>query len=213
LVRLHGSVANGLFATERLWAPLQTAQGWLRQATQVLANPDEADAATVERAYRDLLAEALTAQADDALAPWATHFYKVTRNYWPGLFHCYDRPEIPRTNNDLEHYFGTARHHERRATGQKRPPAAVAVRGSVRVVAAVASQVMHFAAVDLRPADLEQWHSLRAELEGRHARRLGRAASGVTQPATSPPWRPSYSGRVCRHSFHNHNNMLPITRT
>jgi hypothetical protein len=164
-------VANGLFATERLWAPLETAHAWMRQAAQVLANPDGADAATVETAYRGLLAEVLTYQADEALAPWATHFYKVTRNYWSGLFHCYDQPEIPRTNNDLEHYFGTARHHERRATGQKRPTAAVAVRGAVRVVAAVATQVTSFASADLRPTDLGQWQQLRADLEGRQERR------------------------------------------
>ncbi|MDQ5852016.1 MAG: ISNCY family transposase, partial [Chloroflexota bacterium] len=124
-----------------------------------------------ETSYRGLLAEVLASQADDALAPWATHFYKVTRNYWPGLFHCYDQPEIPRTNNDLEHYFGTARHHERRATGQKRPTTAVAVQGAVRVVAAVASQGTIFTAADLRPSDLEPWQRLRAELEGRHERR------------------------------------------
>jgi hypothetical protein len=106
----------------------------------VLANAAGADAATVERAYRGVLAQVLTHQTDPAVATWATHFYRVTRSYWRGLFHCYDRPEIPRTNNDLEHYFGTARHHERRVTGQKRPTSAVVVRGPVRVVAAVATQ-------------------------------------------------------------------------
>lgn len=164
-------MANGVFATARLWAPLQIAHGWIRQAAQLLGNDAGTDAATVETAYRALLVEVLTAQADDTLAPWATHFYKVTRNYWRGLFHCYDHPEIPRTNNDLEHFFGAARHHERRATGQKRPTTAVAVRGAVRVVAAVATQVTSFAAADLRPADLERWQRLRAELEGRHERR------------------------------------------
>ncbi len=93
-------------------------------------------------------------QTDPVLAPWATHFYKVTMNYWPGLFHCYADPAIPRTNNDLEQYFGAARHHERRATGQKRPPAAVAVRGAVRVVVAVATQGAEVAAPELRPRDL-----------------------------------------------------------
>jgi hypothetical protein len=137
----------------------------------VLANAAGADAATVERAYRDVLAQVLTHQTDPAVAAWATHFYRVTRSYWRGLFHCYDRPEIPRTNNDLEHYFGTARHHERRVTGQKRPTSAVMVRGPVRVVAAVATQVTRFAAADLRPRDLAQWRRLRATLEGRHERR------------------------------------------
>jgi hypothetical protein len=47
------------------------------------------------------------------------HFVKVTRSFWPGLFHCYDNPALPRTNNDLEQRFGSYRYHERRATGRK----------------------------------------------------------------------------------------------
>ena len=30
------------------------------------------------------------------------HFLKVFRSYWPGLFHCYDVEDLPRTNNDLD---------------------------------------------------------------------------------------------------------------
>jgi hypothetical protein len=47
------------------------------------------------------------------------HFGKVTRSYRPGLFHCYAVTNLPRTNNDLEHEFGSQRYHERRATGRK----------------------------------------------------------------------------------------------
>ena len=36
-------------------------------------------------------------------------FLKVTKSYWKGLFCCYRFPEgvLPRTNNDLEHHFGS----------------------------------------------------------------------------------------------------------
>jgi len=125
----------------------------------------------VEAALRDVLAEVLTYQRDPALAAWATHVYRVTRTYWPGLFYCYDDPSIPRTNNDLEQYFGRARHHERRATGRKRPPKAVAVRGAVRVVAAVATQAAEVQAADLRPKEVSNWRAVRARLEARHERR------------------------------------------
>ncbi len=137
----------------------------------MLANEPGADVATVEAAYRALLAEVLTHQADPSVAAWATHFYTVTRNYWPGLFHCYDDPAIPRTNNDLEQYFGTARHLERRATGHKCPTSAVAVRGAVRVVAAVATHLAPWNGEALRPADRMAWQTLRDALEGRHERR------------------------------------------
>jgi hypothetical protein len=129
----------------------------------------------VEASYRALLEEVLKAKSDERVAEWATTFYKVTRSYWRGLFHCYDMPEVPRTNNDLEQYFGTARHHERRATGRKRPSAAVAVRGAVRVVAAVATLLGAGTAQELRPANIKAWRCLREKLEARHeARRAAR---------------------------------------
>ncbi len=48
--------------------------------------------------------------------PWADFTFvgvgqKQPDSYWAGLFHCYAVPDLPRTNNDLEHYFGTARYH------------------------------------------------------------------------------------------------------
>ena len=135
----------------------------------VLANPEGRAAAIVEAALRAVLAEIVTFQGDAALGAWATHVYRVTRSYWPGLFPCYEDATIPRTNNDLEQYFGVARHHERRATGRKRPPAAVAVRGVVRVVAAVATQVAEVPAPDLRPRDLAAWRAVRARVDARHA--------------------------------------------
>ncbi len=168
-------VAAGLFATERLWTPLQKAQSWLGRAGEVLANEHKADAAMVEASYRELLEEVLKAKGDESVAAWATTFYTVSRSYWRGLFHCYDMPAVPRTNNELEQYFGAARHHERRATGRKRPPVAVVVRGSVRVVAAVATPLRQWTAQDLRPPCVEGWRKLRETLEARHeARRAAR---------------------------------------
>ena len=168
-------MARGLFATERLWAPLKLSHSWLVRAAGILANEEQAGAATVEDAYRALLEDMLKAKGDEAVAEWAVHFSTVTRSYWRGLFHCYDVVDLPRTNNDLEQYFGTARHHERRATGQKRPTSAVVVRGSVRVVAAVATPLRAWSAEELRPGSVERWRKLRETLEARHeARRAAR---------------------------------------
>jgi hypothetical protein len=79
--------------------------------------------------------------------------------------------ELPRTNNDLEHYFGSARYHERRASGRKAASPALVVRGSVRIVAAVASQARTFEAADIRPVDPEKWQTLRSSLERRRTTR------------------------------------------
>jgi type II secretory pathway component PulL len=168
LVELERVVRRGLFATQRFWAPLQTAQSWLVRAAEVLANEEKASAVRVEEKYRELLEEVLKAKGDESVAAWATTFYKVTRSYWRGLFHCYDRLEMPRTNNELEQYFGRARHHERRATGHKRPTSALVVRGSVRLVAAVATQVKEWSGQALRPSSVEAWRQLRKALEVRH---------------------------------------------
>jgi hypothetical protein len=101
LVELGLVVGRGLFATTALWEPLQTAQRWLAQVAGVLANQEGADAAAVETALRDVRTQVLSQQGDAAVGEWATHIYRVTMSYWRGLFHCYDHPEIPRTNNDL----------------------------------------------------------------------------------------------------------------
>ncbi len=106
-----------------------------------------------------------------ALAPAVDQFLQVTASYRPGLFHCYDVPGLPRTNNDLEHYFASARYHERRATGRKGASPGLVVRGAVRVVAAVATRAQSFADADLRPGDLAAWRTLRRQLQTRQAAR------------------------------------------
>ncbi len=106
-----------------------------------------------------------------ALAPAVAHFCKVTASYKEGLFQCYQVTDLPRTNNDLEHYFGTARHLERRVTGRKHASPALVIRGSVRVVAAGISRIRAITALDLQLADEKAWRVLRQQLEYRHESR------------------------------------------
>jgi len=110
-----------------------------------------------------------------SLEPGIRHSLKVTRSYWPGLFHCYDIAGLPRTNNDLEHVFGTHRYHERRTTGRKTGSPTLVIRGSVRVVAATATRLCTFSADDLAAVDVSEWQALRQELDQRrHSRVLQR---------------------------------------
>jgi len=103
------------------------------------------------------------------------HFRKVTRSYWAGLFRCYDVEGLPRTNNDLEQFFGSYRYHERRASGRKVACPGTVVRGSVRLVAAATTRLRTIGAADLVPADVAVWRELRQSLERRQATRaLGR---------------------------------------
>ena len=53
------------------------------------------------------------------LYDFGLHLDKVSRSYWPGLFHCYDVPGLPRTNNVLESRFRDTGRHLLSTTGQK----------------------------------------------------------------------------------------------
>jgi len=42
----------------------------------------------------------VSARSRAALEVFGRHLDTVSRSYWPGLFHCYVVPGLPRTNND-----------------------------------------------------------------------------------------------------------------
>jgi hypothetical protein len=102
------------------------------------------------------------------------HLVTVSRSYWPGLFACYEVRELPRTNNDLERAFGSHRYHERRATGRKGASPARVLRGSVRLVAGLATRHRAVDASDLARAGRFPWQELRQELDERRQRRVER---------------------------------------
>ena len=96
-----------------------------------------------------------------------------TRRYWKSLFHCYDVPDLPRTDNDLEHLFGTCRYHERRASGRVRGSAGLVVRGAVRLPAIAAANLLPVLdGTHLAPGDFDDWRQLRAKLEQRRVPRI-----------------------------------------
>ena len=163
-------------ATESQWPDVRVAFGWVHRAAAVLRNKRGLDAAGVRRRYRGLIAAiARHRRAAGRLADELAHFLKVTRSYWPGLFRCYEVEGLPRTNNDLEQFFGSYRYHERRCSGRKVACPGTVVRGSVRLVAAAATRLRPIAASDLVPRDQEAWRQLRGSLERRQAvRTMGR---------------------------------------
>ncbi len=115
----------------------------------------------------------MTAQRETlgALAPAVDQFQKVTASYWPGLFHCYDVPDLPRTNNGLEQLFGSQRYHERRASGRRTASPAAVLRGEVRLIAATATRLRPPAVVDLGRVSRDGWRELRQRLERRRQAR------------------------------------------
>jgi len=164
-----------LAQTASLWEPIRLCYSWVHRAAHILAAGEEGlRVERLRRDYRQLLAEMSSRREEaGALCGAVSLFLRVTKSYWKGLFHCYRFPEgtLPRTNNDLEHCFGSVRYGERRASGRKGASPALVVRGSVRVMAAMATPPEGFTAADIRPTDVHRWHHLRTLLDGRRETR------------------------------------------
>jgi hypothetical protein len=171
LTRLRSLLAGGLSVTAALWRPVEAAYDWVFRAAAILANVTGLGGAAVKASYRGLLGVmARYGERAGSLGGALGQFRKVTRSYWPGLFHCYDVPDLPRTDNDLEQLFGAHRYHERRSSGRKVASPGLVVRGSVRLPAALATRLRgEVRGEDLMPSDLEAWRKLRTGLERRQA--------------------------------------------
>ena len=169
---MQALVTKGLAATAAMWPAIRIAYGWIHRAAHLLANHDAAPGSEVQRRMEGLLAEMRDDRATvGTLQPAVAHFLKVSASYWPGLFHCYDVPGLPRTNNAQEQYFGSARYHQRRANGRVHATTATVVRGSVRVLASTATRLHLFGEYELRHPNLDRWRDLRHALELRQEAR------------------------------------------
>ena len=157
---------KALQTTRTDWETLACVYGWVHQLVEVL--DDEKDLAVSERQlgfqivllHMQLHSTQLSGTFPQALA----HFLKVTQSYAPHLFFCYQVPDLPRTNNDLEQSFGRVRFHERRATGRRGALPGLVVHGAVRLQAALATQMQTFTADDLAPHDLQAWREVRSQI-------------------------------------------------
>jgi hypothetical protein len=138
----------------------------VHQAAQILANQEQHSGAQVRSRYLAHVSQMQEQKTNvGPLGEAIEHFGHITDNFAAGLFHCYDVEGLPRTNNELEHCFGVARVHERRATGRRGAIAGVVVRGSVRVMTAVVTKEQSFSVSDLQPRDYQRWRDLRAHLQ------------------------------------------------
>ena len=158
--------------TAALWPDVRVGYRWVHQAAHSLSHQDQHEALTVQRRLGGLLGAMTRHQAAaGTLAPALEHFRKVTRSYWPGLFACYAVPELPRTNNDLEQFFGAYRYHDRRTTGRKVASRSLVLSGSVCIIAATATRLHTYSAAELVPENVSAWQTLRQERETRRQQR------------------------------------------
>lgn len=107
--------------------------------------------------------ELAAAVAEDRVADWlrgpVAHIVLVLRRLGDGLYHCYDVPGLPRTDNALEQFYRRVKAQQRRITGRKRADTFVVRVGGFAVYATASSAT---AEADLRrqlaqvPADAWQ---------------------------------------------------------
>jgi hypothetical protein len=174
LKKLRQLLRRGLEETAALWPPVRAAYRWVRQVARLLKNKEQWPACEVRRRLSQVLSQIRRAAAQapgGAVAAQLRHFVKVTKSYWPGLFACYGSADIPRTNNDLEHLFGSHRYHERRASGRKRGSPGLVVRGSVRVVSGLATRLRPEEGLNLPSGYVGRWREKRAALDKRREAR------------------------------------------
>jgi hypothetical protein len=174
LKRLQSLLQRGLEETADLWPPVREAFPWVKRVSRLLKNQEELPAATLRRRLVQLLSRMRQAAATTAFASVRAglqHFVKVSKSYWPGLFRCYESTELPRTNNDLEHAFGSHRYHERRASGRRRASPGLVVMGSARLISSVATRLRPEEGLVLPSRYVEKWQELRAKLETRREAR------------------------------------------
>jgi hypothetical protein len=172
LQKLKGIIVNGLEHTAELWPSVKEGFAVVHQAAEILKNQAGQDGKNVRDAYeKNLQAVSVQAKKAGEMRPVLEHFLKVSDSYLPGLFHCCDVADLPRTNNALEQLFGSTRHHERRCTGRKVASPGLVLRGSVRVVAGLGARQRNYHGEELAPAEISGWNKLRTGLERRRQSR------------------------------------------
>jgi hypothetical protein len=95
----------------------------------------------VEAALDDVAASLADAQVPPWLQAPVAHLVTILRRLGDGLYHCYDVPGLPRTNNDLEHFYRQVKASERRITGHRRSDSFVVRVGGFAIYAAATSGV------------------------------------------------------------------------
>ena len=174
LKRLQDLLRRGLEETAGLWPAVREAFKWVKRVSRLLKNKEELSAKAVRGRLVSLLGRMRRAAAttrEPSVRSGRRHFLKVSKSYWSGLFRCYESPDLPRTNNDLEHTFGSHRYHERRASGRRRASPGLVVMGSARLISSLATRLRPEEGLLLPAGYVERWRKLREELERRRESR------------------------------------------
>ncbi|HEY74292.1 MAG TPA: hypothetical protein G4N99_13600 [Thermoflexia bacterium] len=113
------AIRDGLRDFEADYAWIAEGYTWVVDIADILDVPlPEPGAEAPDRPLSEKVHERLEAylskleqrtDLDTPLLNFREHLRALTNRYAPGLFHCYDIPGLPRTDNDLESLFGRVR--------------------------------------------------------------------------------------------------------
>jgi hypothetical protein len=122
VTQLHQGLHTALQSVQSDYTVLRQAADWLVHISHIL-DPEQRPVRSGEEVRQELLAFLDHIEKESQSVPRLHHFYqkihKTTLNYASGLFHCYDLPGLPRTNNDRESEFRDLNRRLLRTTGQK----------------------------------------------------------------------------------------------
>jgi Transposase, Mutator family len=122
LLALHYGLQTALQSAQATYSILREAANWLERIASLL-DPEQNPNRSGKQVRQELFAYLTKIQSnrfrDPMLRSSFRSILKTTRSYAPGLFHCYDLPGLPRTNNDRESDFRALGRRLLRTTGQR----------------------------------------------------------------------------------------------
>jgi hypothetical protein len=122
LVQLQHGLCVALQLVQTKYRLLRQAADWLEHIADLL-DPAEKPVRSAAQVQKSLFAYLKKIKAignqQPGLQPFSQTIQKTTFSYAPGLFHCYDMPGWPRTNNARESDFRDLNRRLLRTTGQK----------------------------------------------------------------------------------------------
>jgi hypothetical protein len=122
LLALQHGLQTALQSAQATYSIVREAANWLEHIATLL-DPEQTTTRSGIQVRQDLFAYLVKIQANRFRDPILRNSFRIilknTRSYAPGLFHCYDVPGLPRTNNDRESDFRARGRRLLRTTGQK----------------------------------------------------------------------------------------------
>ncbi len=122
LLTLHQGLKTSLRSAQATYSIVREAADWLEHIAALL-DPEQNPNRSGDQVRQDLFVYLTKIQSNRFRDPMLRNSFrlilKTTRSFAPGLFHCYDVPGLPRTNNDRESDFRALGRRLLRTTGQK----------------------------------------------------------------------------------------------